>query len=362
MGNSFLSFLGVTSQKIMPSIRDVARTAGVSIATVSRVINGAENVDPQLRHSVLQAVEACDYSPQVRRREADCVALIYLGPFTAGGPYDSACIEGMVEAMRESTFDLKLIDFHRDRAPGESFRQFFARKGLGAAVLRCTAAQRALAQEIAAERLPVVVLGDHFECEQLPFVFAESKSASLQAVEYLVSLGHQRIAFAACDRDDGDHLDRLEAYRTVLSAHNLLDERLICRLPPHRANGRQMLRNLVGMPNRATAIFIADPHLAVGAIIESHELGLRLPDDLSIIGFDDGAQANTIWPHMTAVCQDARALGRLAFTQAVQLAGDTLATEAASNHQSAWLDIGETTGPPSDAHPIMPKGGRLATR
>lgn len=351
----------------MPSIRDVAKTAGVSIATVSRVINGAENVDPQLRNSVLQAVEACDYSPQVRRREADCVALIYLGPFTAGGPYDSACIDGMVEAMRESTFDLKLIDLHRDRAPGESFRQFFARKGIGAAVLRCTTAQRDLAQEIAAERLPVVVLGDHFECDplecnQLPFVFAESKSASLQAVEYLVSLGHQRIAFAACDRDDGDHLDRLEAYRTVLSEHDLLDERLICRVPPHRANGRQMLRNLVGMPNRATAIFVADPHVAIGAIIESHELGLRLPHDLSIIGFDDGDQSNTIWPRMTAVCQDARALGKLAFTQAVQLAAETRATDS-TNRQSAWLDIGETTGPPpSDAHRIMPKVGRLATR
>ncbi|MEM1304878.1 MAG: LacI family DNA-binding transcriptional regulator [Planctomycetota bacterium] len=344
----------------MPSIREVARKAGVSIATVSRVMNGTESVAPHLREKVNQAIAVCDYSPKVGRRSLESIALLYTGPFSIGSPYDAACVEGMVEAMRDSEFDLTIVDYARDRNAGESLRQFFARKGIRGAILRSTAAERDMVEEFAAEGLPLVVLGDHFDNERLSFVYAKSKNASCEAVEHLISLGHKRIAFAACERDDGDHLDRLVAYRDVLAGHGLLEESLICRVPPQRFDGAQLLRNLLGMPARPTALFVADPLVAVGAMNEAHRMGVRIPDDLSILGFDDTDIRSTVYPQMSAVCQDARLLGRAAFERVHQLTTEPRTGASVSEPQEAWLDIGNTTGPPpASLDRVLPSGARL---
>ncbi|TWT97747.1 Catabolite control protein A [Botrimarina colliarenosi] len=336
----------------MASIREVAKTAGVSIATVSRVMNGADNVDPTLRRNVLKAVDDCAYRPAVRRTRNQTIGLVYTGRWSLAGPYDAACLDGMAEAMSETEFDLCLLDLGRDRAGGESLQQFCDRKGVAALIARNTAEQRPELLRMAEEGVPVVVLGDHFECPALRFVYADSTPASREAMEHLIALGHTRIAFASCERDDGDHLDRLRAYREVLSTHGLLDDRLVKRLPPHRADGRQLLRNLVSASDRPTAVFIADPLVAVGAMIECHDLGLRLGSDLSLVGFDDDDQTSTVWPRMTAVRQDSRSLGRTAFQLAVAAAKDPRNRD--DRTYEAWLDVGDTTGPaPSEIKPVI---------
>jgi DNA-binding LacI/PurR family transcriptional regulator len=347
----------------MPSVRDVAKEAGVSISTVSRVMNGYTSVDPRLRQLVLAAVDRCQYAPAVGRKRQDAIALAYLGPFTPGSPYDSACIDGMVEAMRASDFDLSIIDLRRDKPRDETYRQFFARKGIRGAILRCTQAERELVAAIAQENLPVVVLGDHFPVDNLRFVYADSAGASRQAMEHLLSLGHTRIAFAACEREDGDHGDRFEAYRATLSARGLLHPSLVGRIPPHRLDGAQLIRNLMGMPHRPTAVFIADPLVAVGAINEAHNMGVKIPEELSIVGFDDTDMRGLVYPMMTAVCQDSKRLGQAAFEQVVRLArgGDAATVDDDPTPQhAAWLEINETTAPPpeSPSH-VLPNRTRL---
>lgn len=344
----------------MASIRQVAKQAGVSIATVSRVMNGAEGVTPKLRRDVMAAVDACGYAPAVGRRAHEAVALVYAGLFTVESPYDSACLAGMVSAMRESRYDLSIVDIGRDRGAKETLRQFFNRKGIVGAIVRCVETERALAMEIAAERLPAVILGDHFEHPTLSFSFSESKQASREAVEHLVSIGHTRIAFAACHREDGDHADRLHAYREVLEEHELFDERLVFRVPASRADGGPILRRLIGMTNRPTAIYIADPLIAAGLINEAHRLGVRIPADLSVIGFDDTDMRNLIHPRMSAVCQDSVAIGRTAFKMLDRLLASETAQLYDSHPQSAWLEIHDTTGPPPQRlERILPTGDRL---
>ncbi len=344
----------------MASIRDVAKHAGVSIATVSRVLNGHQSVAPQLRRKVLASATHCDYSPAVGLRTQKIIALIYTGPFTPASPYDSACIDGMVDAMRASEFDLALIDLHRDKARDESYRQFFARKGLCGAILRCTVAERRLVMEMAEEQLPLVVLGDHFEPAQLPFVYSNSASASREAVEHLLSLGHQRIAFAACEREDGDHRDRFEAYRAALDQRGLWNPELVGRIPPQRLDGARLVRNLMGMPNRPTAVFIADPLVAVGAINEAHKMGVKVPEELSIVGFDDTETRSLIYPKMTAVCQDSRLLGKIAFQHVAGLATGAANGALADNEHAAWLEIHETTAPPPEvASHVLPNRTRV---
>jgi len=344
----------------MTTIRRVAQKAGVSIATVSRVVNGSTAVAPELRDRVLDAVSHCGYSPTVGRRASASIALAYTGPFSVGSPYDAACFDGIVTAMLESDYDLNIVHLRRDKNPSETYSQFFFRKGVRGAILRSTCADRDIARAIADEGFPAVVLGDHFDHPSLAFAYNESRTASAEGVEYLISLGHKRIAFAANDTDDGDHLDRLEAYRQTLQARGLYDGQLEYRVPAHRLDGAQLMRKMMSLSTPPTAVFIADPLIADGAINEAHKIGLRIPGELSILGFDDTDTRHAVYPTMTAICQDSRELGRLAYELLVRhcaLQPDQRETVVLG---SAWLEINHTTGrAPARAIRVLPSGERL---
>ena len=346
----------------MTTIRRVAQKAGVSIATVSRVVNGSTAVAPELRDRVLAAVNQCGYSPTVGRRAAESIALVYTGPFSVGSPYDAACLDGIVSAMLESDYDLKILHLRRDKSGKETFSQFFFRKGVCGAILRSTSADRDTARMIGDEGFPAVVLGDHFDHPHLAFAYNESRSASAEGVEHLISLGHKRIAFAANDTDDGDHLDRLEAYRETLQARGLYHRQLEFRVPAHRLDGAQLMRKMMGLSAPPTAVFIADPLIADGAINEAHKIGLRIPDELSILGFDDADTRYAVYPAMTAVCQDSRELGRRAYELLVRHCSLQPPEREALPLGKAWLEINHSTGRvPSQSIRVLPNGDRMET-
>jgi LacI family transcriptional regulator len=343
----------------MTTIRRVAQKAGVSIATVSRVVNGSTAVAPELRDRVLDAVSRCGYAPTIGRRSVASIAFVYTGPFSVGSPYDAACLDGIVSAMLESDFDLKITHLRRDKSPKETYSQFFFRKGIRGAILRSTLNDRDIARQIGDEGFPAVVLGDRFDHPRLVFAYNDSAGASAEGVEHLLSLGHRRIAFAANDIDDGDHLDRLEAYRQTLSSQEIYDPQLEFRVPAHRLDGAQLMRKMLSMAAPPTAVFIADPLTACGAINEAHKLGLRIPEEMSILGFDDSDSRFSVVPTMTAICQDSRELGRLAYELLLQWCEDP-----DNGHSQwlgkAWLEINHTTAR-ATAQPvrILPNGERL---
>ena len=346
----------------MSTIRKVAKQAGVSIATVSRVVNGSSTVAPDLRDRVLEAVNSCGYAPTVGRRSQASIAMVYTGPFTVGSPYDAACLDGIVTAMLDSEFDLKVVHLRRDKNPDESYSQFFMRKGVRGALIRSTSSDRDVAEAIADEGFPAVVLGDHFDHPNLAFAYNESRSASIEGVEHLISLGHTRIAFAANETDDGDHLDRHDAYRRALDANGLYDPRLDLRVPAHRFDGAQLMRKMMSLSAPPTAVFFADPLTAEGAINEAHNIGVQIPDDLSILGFDDTDTRHAVYPSMTAICQDSRDLGRMAYELLLARCAGRCGPNESTVLGKAWLEVNHTTGrAPSRPIRILPNGERLET-
>ena len=344
----------------MTTIRKVADKAGVSIATVSRVVNGSNAVAPELRDRVLAAVNRCGYSPSVGRRSDASIALVYTGAFSVGSPYDLACIEGIIDAMLKSHFDLKITDLRRDKTSKETYSQFFIRKGICGAIVRSTFADRDVARLIGDEGFPAVVMGVRFDHPRLAFAFNDSRSASAEGVEHLISLGHARIAFAANDVDDGDHLDRLEAYRQTLVSYGVYDPQLEFRVPAHRLDGAQLIRKMMSLNTPPTAVFVADPLTACGAIIEAQKIGLKIPEELSILGFDDSDTRLSVVPAMTAVCQDSRELGKLAYELLLRRC-EGLNGGSQEGLGKAWLEINHSTGrAPIETVRILPSGERLS--
>jgi DNA-binding LacI/PurR family transcriptional regulator len=346
----------------LTTIRKVAADASVSIATVSRVLNNQAGVSDSVRARVLESVNRCGYVANVGKRANSFLAFAYTGPSSLESSYDSAILAGMSAAMEESHLDLVVLSLFRDKQPGETYTQFFLRKGVRGVILRTTKRTRSTCEEIAAEGFPALVIGERFENAKLHFVSCDSRNSTFQGVEHLIALGHRRIALAISDIvQDTDHQDRLEAYDTALKDHDIpVDRRYHFHVPPSRPDGAQVIRKMMSMSDRPTAVVFTDPLVAVGALNEALRLGVKVPEDVSILGFDDADVRNTVFPRLSAVCQDARRLGYEAFQSMTKVVDDKSNGAVIQEVFPTWLEINETTGqPPVGVTQILPDGTRV---
>lgn len=331
----------------MASVREIAKRSGVSTATVSRVLNNHPRVSDEAREKVLAVANRERYIPTVGRRSTTNIAFLYTGESSLGSPFDGALMQGMSQRMEEYGFDLMILEGRRARLPNETFTHMFLRKGVRGAVLRTNERTHGLCEAIAEEGFPCVVVGDRFENPRVNFIYSDSRSASGEAVEHLIGLGHRRIGAFANLVDDSDHADRLLGYRDAHEAAGLpVDEALVVRTHAHLEGGAQGLRRIMALADRPTALFVADPMAAVGALNEAQSMGLRVPSELSIVGFDDGEARYSVYPKMSAVCQEALAIGAEAFDVLHQLL-DPVADAPTVNRRTlpAWFEIHESTAP-----------------
>lgn len=333
----------------MASVRKIAERAGVSIATVSRVLNNDPGVTTDTRDRVLLAANRSGYVPSVGRRATSFVAFAYTSRRTLANAFDAAVLEGVTRGLDESRMDVVLIDLQRDKQPEETYTQFFLRRGVRGVVLRTVAETRDVCGRIASEGFPHVVVSDRFDDSDVNYIDADSRAESRRAVEYLIALGHRRIALAMHNVPDRDHNDRFEGYKEALAGHGIAyDDRLVLRCPTTLVAGATVMKLLFSFPDRPTAVFCTDPALSVGAIQHAHEIGVCVPDDLSVIGFDDSDVRLSVHPVMTAVCQNAERLGY----QAGTWIGRAVQGEAPSRFQSTiptHLEINQSTAPPGGA-------------
>jgi LacI family repressor for deo operon, udp, cdd, tsx, nupC, and nupG len=341
------------------TLRRVASEADVSIATVSRVFNSSGVVSDDARQRVLEAASKLGYNG-LRRQVGNYLALAYTGRSSVDSPYDVAILNGMFAAADEDSFDLSLIRLQLDRKQGESYSQLLQRKCVRAVVLRTNAETRDVCRELAREGFPSIVVGDCFKDEPINYLYCDSRPTSCQAVEHLISLGHRRIAIAVSHIADNDHNDRLAGYERALKNHQIeADPKLIYRVWAKRPNGAQVIRHLMSIPDRPTAIYIADPLVAVGAINQAHEMGVKIPHDVSIVGFDDTDSRSNVFPTMSAVCQDTRQLGYEAVKALAKLLEDD-STGPVQRTLPTWLELHQTTGcMPVDPMRVLPDGSRV---
>lgn len=330
----------------MSSVRAIAKQVGVSISTVSRALNNDPAVSPATRERVMRAVNHCGYTAAVGKRTLTGIGLCYTGPLTVSDPFDSAVLGGITRGLDEGKFDLVVLNMQRDIQANETYTDFFRRKGLRGVLLRTVADLRHICIDIANEEFPHVVISDRFEEPNVNFVDCDSRSDTTRAVDYLVSLGHKRIAFSMHNTRDRDHLDRFDGYCEALAAHAIpFDERLVFRHPYTKEGGAAAVNIAITMRPRPTAIVFADPQTSIGAIKRAYELGVRIPDDLSIVGFDDTDARYGACPTLTAVCQDA---ARLGYEAARWLTRNLTGAAAVGLRRTfpTFFEVNQTTAPP----------------
>lgn len=331
----------------MASVRDIARMAGVSPATVSRAINNHPAVAKDVREKVITLINENRYVPSVGRRQITNIAFAYVDDISLGSPFDAALMHGISECMEQHEFDLMVLDLKRALRPRETYSQCFMRKGICGVVLRTSSHSKKVCEWIATEGFPAVVVGERFDNSLVNFIYADSRSSSREAVEHLINLGHRKIAIAINVVEDSDHLDRLNGYKDALAAHQMpFDARLVMQVPARRDGGEQFIRRIEVLPDRPTAAYLTDPMAAVAAMVEAQRRGLRVPQDISIIGFDDAQLRFLTYPRMTAVCQEARYLGKAAFAALQNLITRTPSPARVQRVLQTQFEVHESTAVP----------------
>lgn len=295
----------------MSSVRAIADELGISVATVSRALNNHPGVSDGTRKRVLQTADKSGYRPSVGRKPTNVIGLAYPGePVKADfGAFEAALLAGILEGVSERRYDLTFINIHRDKHRDETFGQFFDRKGMRGVLVR-SLDDSTVANQIAEEGFPMVQVADRSDRADVNYIDSDSRLTSQQAVEHLLGLGHKRIGLAIHRVSDSDHRDREAGYRDALASAGIaVEDSMIVRAEASPEGGAMMLIRLLEQENPPTAIYFTNPLSTVGALHRCLQLGIRVPKDLSIVGFDDSDIRLRTFPQFTAVCQDAKSLG-----------------------------------------------------
>lgn len=295
----------------MASVRKIAKEVGVSVATVSRALNDHPEVNIETKQKVIDVANRLGYVPAMSKTPSNVIGLVYpADPVrTSFGDFESAMLAGILQGINEQSFDVTLINLSRDKQPGESYTRFFRRKGVRGVIVR-TLGTLDIAEEIADEGFPCVIVAERSETPGLNYVCADSRADSVRAVEHLIFQGHKRIALGAHTVMDSDHRDREAGYLEALHKHGLdIDHDLVVSLPSSPESGSATLDRVLALPEPATAIYFTTPLSTVGALHRCLELSIRVPEDFSIVGFDDSEVRKRTFPPFTAVVQNAEQLG-----------------------------------------------------
>ncbi|MFQ5855047.1 MAG: LacI family DNA-binding transcriptional regulator [Anaerolineae bacterium] len=328
---------------------DVARRAGVSPATVSYVINdGPRPVSAETRAKVLEAIRELGYRPSavarsLRRQKTTTLGLIV--PDT-NNPYFAEVARGIEHIAFESGYTVILCHSGYDPERELQYVDVLREERAAGVIWIPATANFEPAHELAEYGVPVVVLDRLAPGEQVPSVVADNFRGGYAATEHLINLGHRRIGCIARPVDLSHSQDRIYGYQAALRDHSRpADDALIAKGGFRLENGRKATFYLLDLDPPPTALFAYNDIMAIGALRAAHERGLRVPQDFSIVGFDDIAQAAFTCPALTTVAQQKFDMGRRGAELLLGLiAGKTLPV-GAQTPLEVRLIVRESTGP-----------------
>jgi LacI family transcriptional regulator len=301
------------------TIREVASRAGVSIATVSRVFNNSDPVDVGTRERVKKAASELRYVPNVlgrslSMRRTDSIGLLLPDLF---GEFFSEVIRGCDQTAQQNNFHLLVSSSHNNRQEIESALRMMRGRVDGLIIMSPHIDASALNENLP-RTLPVVLLNCHVDGNDFDSVNIDNRGGVYQMVKHLLSHGHTRIGILKGTEHNIDAAERLRGYREAIAGSSAsVSPALEVPGDFSEASGYDAARNLLSQNPRPTAVVASNDSMAIGALSAIRELGLRVPEDIALVGFDDIPVAAFISPALTTVNVDIDGLGVTAIRQVI---------------------------------------------
>jgi LacI family transcriptional regulator len=333
------------------TIIDVAKHAGVSIKTVSRVINNVKTVKPQIRERVTRAIEKLDYHPNPSARGLGGNRSYLLGLLydVSCGYYTTSVLAGAIERSRAAKYQIVMqsCNYNAPTLADDLTRNIRQSRVDGVMITPPLSDLSSVTDVLESHAIPFVRIAPGKHTDRHLSVSTNDRESCATMTEQLASLGHTRISFIIGNPDHAAVMDRYRGYQDGLKACGLrLDKTLVVQGYNSHASGVQCARRLlnVAASKRPTAIFASNDEMAAGALSVAHSMGLGVPEDISIVGFDDAPLASQVWPALTTIRQPIPDMA----AEAAELLLRTLRGEPADNAEHmlpSTLTFRQSTGP-----------------
>ncbi|MEW6665430.1 MAG: LacI family DNA-binding transcriptional regulator [Thermodesulfobacteriota bacterium] len=299
------------------TMNEIAKLAGVSKSTVSRALHSPKLVNARTRHRILRLMEENRYvynsaAAELSRRKPRTIGVLAPTTRRVGfGTTTLAIVEGADEYGLSVVLGNTRFDFETER---RLLRRFQERHVGGLILTGFHEGQEALVKELTSQGIPIVITWDILEDKDVSCVGFDNYKAACVAMEYLIGLGHRRIGLIVGPYTKMRRIRRrFEGYRESLDRHGIpFEPSLVAEREPSLISGREAMGRLLSLPQIPTAVFAAADELAIGAMAAAKEKGLRIPGDISIVGFNDIEYASFCDPPLTTIRVPAYDMGQIA--------------------------------------------------
>ncbi|KAA0546272.1 LacI family transcriptional regulator [Bacillus sp. BGMRC 2118] len=299
----------------MANIQHVAKLAGVSVATVSRVLNGQNKVSAKTRIKVEDAIKKLNYEPSMlgrNLRNSESRILLILIP-TIKNPFYLEVIKGIENIAISQNYNILLCE--TDSNPERENIYFdLVRKKMADGIISMDPAVNVETLKKLAENHAIIQCSEYAEGSGLPYITIDNVEASYLAVKHLIKLGHEKIALVNSDEKYLYARQRKLGYVRALEEHGLpLNEQYIIHTEELGfEQGQQAMKKIMQLNDRPTAVFAVSDLLAIGALKEINANGLHVPDDIAVVGFDKIDFSNMTNPTLTTIAQPMYKMGTIA--------------------------------------------------
>lgn len=314
-----------------PNIKDVAKAAGVSITTVSRVLNTPDAVRSSTRERVLQAISEMEYQPNMLARQLrtqTTKTVIVIVP-NIENSFLRAITAGIGTEAEKFGYQMLIADLHSQPSLEQYYFEAIQQRQVDGIISLSANITKKLVEQIA-DKYPLVMAAQCVPDFPIPSVSIDNDAATRALMTHLLRLGHRDIAHITVSQTQMPYQDRLNSYRAILEEHNIpVDEELISYGEPTIEGGYEQMWALLAKQKKITAVFAAGDTMALGAMKALKEQGIRVPEDCAVVGFDD-INLSAFWePALTTIRQPKEQIGRAAFKKLLAL----MQNEPVSNSQ-----------------------------
>lgn len=336
------------------TLRDVARLSGFSVTTVSRALNGHSDVNEETRAKIEEVARQLHYYPnrvaqQLVTKKANVIGLYSLDRETFQNQFITLMISGMMDEATKHDFNLLLFTTQRLKT-AEEVVSHCTHRGLGGAVISGLRMNEPLISDLPKTDFPIVLIDVPIAGPKATYISVNNVLGATQAIDHLVGLGHKRIGFINGHNEAWVSQQRLLGYKQGLGKHNLA-YKATCVFEGDfsKESGRQGARILLSQHPEITAIFVASDLMAAGAVEELQSMGLKVPDEISVVGFDDQDFCTHVSPSLTTVRQDMYRFGRKAAQELIMMIGD-------EHYHPSHLDLSTVVVPRASTGPARNLG------
>ena len=298
----------------MVTIKDVARAAGVSVATVSRVWNEAAFVSPETRRRVAEVASRLGYSPHGAARSLITRTTYALGVLLPDlyGEFFSEIIRGIDHTAQANGYHILVSSSHDSKDEIDAALRSMRGRVDGMIIMSPDPEARRTLHALQGN-FPVVLLNGGAESKEFDTITIENHEGARRMTRHLISRGHRRIAMISGPQRNYDATERLRGYKSALTESGIeLDETLIVQGDFSELSGHRAVKQLLDLESRPTAIFAANDSMAIGALSALRENHVHVPDDMAVAGFDDIPLARYMNPPLSTVHVDISQLGERA--------------------------------------------------